>query len=49
MLTEYDEDKALTSRRMEGGNIEPLLLKIKYLEKDNKDYEMDLDDLDASL
>ncbi len=50
MFTEFDEERAVTARRVEGaGNADQLALKIKYLEKDNRDLEMDLEDVDATL
>ena len=49
MFPTLDEQRAHTSRRFQSVNLEPILLKVKYLEKDNWDYEMDLEDTDASL
>ena len=48
MLTELDEEKWVTERAA-NLNYERLKMKIKYLEKDNKDLQMDLDDVEATL
>jgi hypothetical protein len=49
LFTDFDEERAITARRAEGSNADQLALRIKYLEKDNKDLEMDLEDVDATL
>lgn len=48
LLTSMDEERCLTERDTNPA-IERLKMKIKYLEKDNKDLQMDLDDVEATL
>lgn len=45
----FDDERALTYRRIENSNMDQLNMRIRYLEKDNKDLEMDLEDVDATL
>ena len=49
LFTDFDEERAITARRVETNNTDQLALRVKYLEKDNKDLEMDLEDVDATL
>lgn len=50
MLTELDDDKCHTEWIASSNiNIERLRMKIKYMEKDNKDLQMDLEDVEATL
>ena len=50
MLTELDEDKCHTERVANSNiNIERMRMKIRYLEKDNKDLQLDLEDVESTL
>lgn len=48
MLTSLDEERCMTELAV-AQNIDRLKLRIKYLEKDNKDLQMDLDDVESTL
>ena len=50
MLTELDEERCHTEWVL-GSNIlvERLRVKIKYLEKDNRDLQLDLEDVESTL
>lgn len=48
MLTSLDEERCMTEYAV-AQNIERLKIRIKYLEKDNKDLQMDLEDVEATL
>ena len=48
MLTNLDEERCFTELAAVQ-NIERLKMRIKYLEKDNKDLQMDLEDVEATL
>jgi len=50
MLTEYDDDKCHTERVLFNGiSNERLRIKVWYLEKDNKDLQLDLADVESTL
>ena len=48
MFTDFDEERS-TQQRKQSNQLQLLRIKIKYLEKDNKDHELDLEDVEASL
>ena len=50
MLTELDDDRCHTERVLYNGiSNERLRIKIRYLEKDNKDLQLDLADVESTL
>lgn len=50
MLTELDDDKCHTERVAYSNiNVERLRCHVKYLEKDNKDLKLDLQDVESTL
>ena len=50
MLTEFDDDKCHTERVLFNGiSNEILRIKVRYLEKDNKDLQLDLADVESTL
>lgn len=49
LFTEFDEERAVTARRVGENQFDQMSIRIKYLEKDNKDLELDLEDVDATL